>query len=225
MNKKEVLTKTANVSYAVAQNTAKVSYIVLRNPYTLAFLLAVLTIVGMASFFSVYKYQNPIEIKVQPIFKFRRMEEVISPVAEYTDKSIVPTKTYAQELPEEEPAEIGYKKWEGKASWYGSTLDTCIGCKPYYSEDGEVYFVMRNGEVLDEDDMTLAFHHLPMNSLVRVTNLDNNRSAVARVTDTGGFEDKYGRIADLSKGLAYEIGMATDKSTIRIEEIKPLASN
>ena len=52
---------------------------------------------------------------------------------------------------------------------------------------------------------TLAHKTLPMNSLVRVTNLDNGKSALLRVNDRGPFVGD--RIADLSLGAAKELGV------------------
>jgi rare lipoprotein A len=59
--------------------------------------------------------------------------------------------------------------------------------------------------------MTAAHRTLPMGSLVRVTNLVNNESAVVRITDRGPFVD--GRIIDLSLAAAkatgvYRLGVA-----------------
>jgi rare lipoprotein A len=56
---------------------------------------------------------------------------------------------------------------------------------------------MANGEVLDDAVPTVAINSLPLNSVVKITNINNGRNILVRVTDTGGFE-KYGRVADLS---------------------------
>jgi rare lipoprotein A (peptidoglycan hydrolase) len=99
------------------------------------------------------------------------------------------------------------ESWVGKVSWYGSGT-ACLGCDPNE--------IMANGQKFDENAMTLAFNRLPLNTKVRVTNLDNGANTIATVTDTGGFE-ALGRIADLSKGLMQELNAITDVSNIKIE--------
>lgn len=96
----------------------------------------------------------------------------------------------------------------GHVSYYSH--DGCVGCNPEQ--------IMANGDPFDEDAMTLAFNRLPLNTRVKVTNLDTGVSTVATVTDTGGFE-KLNRIADLSKGLADVLGAKTDSSLIEIREV------
>ena len=61
-----------------------------------------------------------------------------------------------------------------------------------------------NGEVYDMDGLSAPHPNLPLPSFVRVTNLDSNRSIVVRVNDRGPF--KPGRIIDLSKRAAHELG-------------------
>jgi len=51
--------------------------------------------------------------------------------------------------------------------------------------------------------MTAAHKTLPFETIVRVTNLSNGKSAVVRITDRGPFVDN--RIIDLSKAAAEEI--------------------
>ena len=95
-----------------------------------------------------------------------------------------------------------------------------IGKVSYYSEKGclgcNANQIMANGQKFDEDKFTLAFNRLPLNTVVRVTNLSNGKSELAVVTDRGGFE-RLGRIADLSKGLMTALGAKTDQSIIKIE--------
>jgi rare lipoprotein A len=53
--------------------------------------------------------------------------------------------------------------------------------------------------------MTAAHKTLPLPSYVRVTNLDNYRTAIVRVNDRGPFHDN--RIIDLSYSAAYKLGI------------------
>lgn len=79
---------------------------------------------------------------------------------------------------------IGYVE-EGKASWYGA---------PFHGRRAS------DGEIYDMNKFTAAHRTLPFNSMVRVTNLDNGKSTVVRITDRGPFVDN--RIIDLSKAAA-----------------------
>ena len=73
----------------------------------------------------------------------------------------------------------------GLASWYGP---------PYHHHRGA------NGEIYDQNAMTAAHRTLPMNSVVRVTNLSTGRAAMVRITDRGPFIED--RIVDLSLAAA-----------------------
>ena len=73
----------------------------------------------------------------------------------------------------------------GLASWYGA---------PYHNRRGS------NGEVYDMNAMTAAHRTLPLNSVVRVTNVKTGKAVVVRITDRGPFIGE--RIIDLSAGAA-----------------------
>ena len=88
------------------------------------------------------------------------------------------------------PAEDPDYDEEGIASWYGPTFDG----KP-----------TANGETFDQTAITAAHKTLPLPSMVEVTNLDNGRTLTLRVNDRGPFVD--GRIIDLSRGAAEELGV------------------
>lgn len=73
----------------------------------------------------------------------------------------------------------------GLASWYGA---------PYHNRRGS------NGEAYDMNAMTAAHRTLPLNSVVRVTNVKTGKSAVVRITDRGPFIGQ--RVIDLSLAAA-----------------------
>jgi rare lipoprotein A len=77
---------------------------------------------------------------------------------------------------------------EGNASWYGA---------PFHGRRAS------NGEVYDMYKLTAAHRTLPFNSMVRVTNLNNGKSTVVRITDRGPFVNN--RIIDLSLAAAREL--------------------
>ena len=78
----------------------------------------------------------------------------------------------------------------GRASWYGP---------PYNHHKGA------NGQIYDQEAMTAAHRTLPMNSLLRVTNLQTGQSAIMRVTDRGPFVPD--RVVDLSLASARAVGV------------------
>lgn len=84
--------------------------------------------------------------------------------------------------------EPGYAQ-TGHASWYGPDFH---GRRT------------ANGEVFDQEAMTAAHPTLPLNSLVQVTNLENGREVIVRVTDRGPFVGA--RLIDLSHGAATVLG-------------------
>jgi rare lipoprotein A len=81
-------------------------------------------------------------------------------------------------------------KFKGTASWYG---DNFHGRQT------------SNGEYYNMHDHTAAHKTLPINTLVKVTNLRNNRSTTVRINDRGPFVDN--RIIDLSYQAAIDIDM------------------
>jgi len=73
-----------------------------------------------------------------------------------------------------------------------------------------------NGEVFDQYGLTAAHRTLPLNTVVRVTNLDNGKRLILRINDRGPFVDEHKRILDCSYGAAKKLGFL-DQGTARIE--------
>jgi rare lipoprotein A len=89
----------------------------------------------------------------------------------------------------------------GTASWYGP---------PYNKRRGA------NGQIYDQDAMTAAHRTLPLNSLIRVTNVQTGQQAVLHVTDRGPFVP--GRVLDLSLASAKALGVyLPGLATVRID--------
>jgi len=80
--------------------------------------------------------------------------------------------------------------FKGNASWYGPDFHGKL---------------TSNGETYNMWAMTAAHKTLPMNTIVRVTNLRNHLSTVVRINDRGPFVAT--RIIDLSKAAASKINM------------------
>ena len=92
----------------------------------------------------------------------------------------------------------------GMASWYGPGFhgNRCA-----------------NGEIYNQYGLSAAHRTLPFGTRVRVTNLNNNRSVVVRINDRGPFI--RGRIIDLSKGAAREIGMiSSGVAPVKVEVLR-----
>ena len=90
-------------------------------------------------------------------------------------------------------------QFDGIASWYGPD---------FHAKKTS------NGEIYNMYAMTAAHKTLPMNTVVRVDNLDNGRSTMVRLNDRGPFV--AGRIIDLSNKAAHEIDMVR-KGTARVK--------
>lgn len=65
-----------------------------------------------------------------------------------------------------------------------------------------------NGEKYSPSELTAAHLKLPFNTLVKVTNLKNEKFVVVRINDRGPFVDN--RIIDLSKAAADSLGILKD---------------
>jgi rare lipoprotein A len=76
--------------------------------------------------------------------------------------------------------------FDGRASWYGPDFHG------KHTSNGEIYNMW---------DMTAAHKTLPMNTIVKVTNIDNGLTTVVRINDRGPFVNT--RIIDLSKENTY----------------------
>ena len=94
----------------------------------------------------------------------------------------------------------------GVASWYGARHQG----RPTAS-----------GEPFDFYKLTAAHRTLSLGSRVRVTNLENGRSVVVRITDRGPYES--GRIIDLSYTAAKALGMLErGLARVRLEVLSPV---
>lgn len=92
----------------------------------------------------------------------------------------------------------------GYASWYGS-------------ESGNR---TANGEQFRPGWVTAAHTTLPLPTYVEVTALDTGRRIVVRVNDRGPFA--RGRVIDLSRGAAEELGMkAQGHAAVRVRRVEP----
>jgi rare lipoprotein A len=89
----------------------------------------------------------------------------------------------------------------GIASWYGPRFH---GKKT------------ANGERYNQNSFTAAHTTLPFGTKIRVINIKNGKSVIVRINDRGAFL-KYGRILDMSKAAAKQIGIGV--GIIKIERV------
>jgi rare lipoprotein A len=76
-----------------------------------------------------------------------------------------------------------------------------------------------NGEIYDMHALTAAHQSLPFNSIVLVTNLENNKSVKLRINDRGPFVKD--RIIDVSLAAANQLDMiGTGTAQVRIEVLR-----
>ncbi|HYM71969.1 MAG TPA: septal ring lytic transglycosylase RlpA family protein [Stellaceae bacterium] len=94
----------------------------------------------------------------------------------------------------------------GDAAWYGGRY---VGRRT------------SSGQVLDRIHPTAAHRTLPLNSLARVTNLDNGRSVVVKVTDRGPVSDSL--VIDVSPVAAEQLDMkAAGVVPVMVEQVVAL---
>ena len=106
------------------------------------------------------------------------------------------------------PAENYNYSEKGLASWYmpsnGKTAKTA------------------NGEEYIATEMTARHKTLPLPSIVKITNLDNNKSIIARVNDRGPMVNN--RLIDVSQRAAQELGFPVTGTTNVMVEVMPKES-
>ena len=97
----------------------------------------------------------------------------------------------------------------GKASWYGNEFN---GRRT------------ANGELYNVQSLTAAHRTLPLPSWVKITNLRNNKSVIARVNDRGPFAKS--RIIDVSQKVAEKLGFKNQGTTeVRVELLPKQTKN
>ena len=92
------------------------------------------------------------------------------------------------------------------------------GVSSFYADDFHGKLTA-NGEIYDMYGLTAAHKTLPLNTIVRVTNLVNNKSLILRINDRGPYVK--GRILDCSYGAAKKLDFITQGTTdVKVEVIE-----
>lgn len=121
----------------------------------------------------------------EDIFFEKTMKPEEDAVARSVKEDLQPDAVAKYDIPEKTPDTSGNFDEIGYASWYGTKYQG----KPTAS-----------GEPFDGAKLTAAHRTLPMGSIVKVQNLENQKEAMVRVNDRGPFVD--GRILDVSERTA-----------------------
>ena len=76
----------------------------------------------------------------------------------------------------------------------------------------------KSGEIFDKHKMTCASNKFPLGAVIKVTNKENKRSVIVRVTDTGAMPD---HVIDLSEGAFKRIGnLKQGRINVKVNIIK-----
>ena len=94
-----------------------------------------------------------------------------------------------------------------------NSVETVVGLASFYADDFDGKMTA-NGEIYNMYELTAAHKTYPFNTMIRVTNLANNKTVIVRINDRGPVLEN--RIIDLSLGAAIQLGM--DKAGV--QEVK-----
>jgi len=141
---------------------------------------------------------SPIELAIRNVEASKSIEE--SPL----NNPVAPSLPIAtpSKPPSAEPRIRSVSR--GQASWYGPG---------FYGNR------TASGDLFRPGTLTAAHRTLPFGTKVRVTNLNNGRSAVVRINDRGPFHGH--RVIDLAHGAASELGMMVSGiATVKLEVLQ-----
>ena len=124
-----------------------------------------------------------------------------SPSPRYKTNSQTSKKSSSIKVKKEKKDIFDKKKtiYNGTSSYYGSQFHGKLTA---------------NGEVFDMYGLTAAHKEIPFNTVVRVTNLDNDKSIILRINDRGPYVGD--RVLDCSYGAAKKLDFL-NKGTANVE--------
>ena len=102
------------------------------------------------------------------------------------------------------PAEVTEYSEKGLASWYMPAGDSALTA---------------NGEIYDVNIPSARHKTLPLPSIVKITNLENSKSVIARVNDRGPMVNN--RLIDVSQSAAKELGMPVSGTVLVQVDLMP----
>jgi rare lipoprotein A len=95
----------------------------------------------------------------------------------------------------------------------GLQLAMCIYCLTSFTGTwyGNAFHgnYTKSGEIFDKNKLTCASNHFKLGTKLKVTNIENGKSVIVKVTDTGSFrkvtldlsKKAFSKIAELDKGV------------------------
>ena len=93
-----------------------------------------------------------------------------------------------------------------------------VGISSFYAEDFHGKLTA-NGEIYDMYGLTAAHKTLPLNTVARVTNLENGKSLILRINDRGPYIQ--GRMLDCSYGAAKKLDFIKQgKTKVQVDIIE-----
>ncbi|MBT6069126.1 septal ring lytic transglycosylase RlpA family protein [Candidatus Peregrinibacteria bacterium] len=110
-----------------------------------------------------------------------------------------------QDITRQEIANLIYR-------FYSLEEDQIYGRASYYADffDGRT---TASGEIFRQDEFTAAHLTLPFGTMLKVANLENNKSVVVRITDRGPYDKRF--VVDLSK-TAFETISPLSRGVIQV---------
>lgn len=134
----------------------------------------------------------------------------------------VPNKTQAEKF-KTKPQNVNLNDFTNDENKADSLIDdseastsALLGTASYYA-DKFTGRKMANGIEYNPESFTAACNVLPLGTIIKVTNLKNNRSAIVKVTDR--LHVRMNRIVDLSKAAAEKLGYIS-KGLTRVSVIQ-----
>jgi len=116
----------------------------------------------------------------------------------------------SRDRPSDAPAPSEYR--------HRAAVLTIEGIASYYAHDFHGRQTA-NGEIYDMYAMTAAHKSFPFDTIIRINNLENDKSIIVRINDRGPFVE--GRIIDLSLGAARKLDMIDSGITrVRLEVLE-----
>jgi len=110
------------------------------------------------------------------------------------------------------------RKEKPSVKYNRSTKKVLHGVSSFYAKDFHGKLTA-NGEIFDMYGLTAAHKTLPLNTIVRVTNVANDKSLILRINDRGPYVK--GRILDCSYGAALKLGFVNEGTAkVKIEIIE-----
>jgi rare lipoprotein A len=102
----------------------------------------------------------------------------------------------------------------------GASSAPMKGICVYYNDKFQGH-VVASGEKYDKDALTAAHKTLAFGTMVKVTNLRNNKSVVVRVNDRGPHGGSKAKIIEITSRAAKEIDMIKEgKAQVQIEVVE-----